>query len=101
MPFSSMTTVASGTVSRIERRWASRAREVGGVFAIANPGAAKLFAEPGDTGADHGEDDGLEHLRVVDRMAAGEQEPKDETKRGRQQPRAKTAKSRQRTGPRE
>ena len=68
--------------------------EVGGVLAVAKPGAAKLFPEPSDAGAHHGEDEGFQHFRVGGPAAAGQQEPKHKTEQGRQQTRTTTAKSR-------
>ena len=56
------------------------------VRAVANPGAAELFAEPGDAGADQGEDAGFKHRRIIKHGAAGEQEPTAKTKRRGQQP---------------
>ena len=56
MPCSSITTVASGTVSSTDLRCASRARRIAGGLPIVDAGAVKLLAEPGDADADCGED---------------------------------------------
>ena len=47
--------------------------EVGGVLAVANSGAAKLFSEPSDASAHDAEDRGHQDILIGQRTAADQQ----------------------------
>ena len=94
IPRSSMTIIASGTVSRIDCRWASRPSASRALVVRPPAVALQQLPAPGDADANDSERRGIDDLGHAERERLRKKKAEQRAERGRQQSRSQPAEGR-------